>query len=230
MSRWEYMRQLEELLSDIPPSEREEALQYYNDYINDGGKENEAEILESLGTPARVAATIKEGLDGTGGEFTEKGFRGAADRTDNTIARYQQPASPQQEREPEKKEGLSGGVVALIVFLCIIFSPAILGLGFSLFALLLSVFFVMFLLVVVFAGTSILLIAAAILSFVIGVAEVVYSPLSGLAWIAAALVTAGVGILFLLLTTTLVGKVIPAMVRGISTLLNRMFGGKGGKK
>ena len=35
MSRWEFMRRLEELLSDISPSEREEALQYYNDYIND---------------------------------------------------------------------------------------------------------------------------------------------------------------------------------------------------
>ena len=43
MSRWEFMRQLEELLLDISPSEREEALQYYNDYFNDAGKENEQE-------------------------------------------------------------------------------------------------------------------------------------------------------------------------------------------
>ena len=34
MSRWKFMRQLEELLSDISPNEREEALQYYNDYFN----------------------------------------------------------------------------------------------------------------------------------------------------------------------------------------------------
>ena len=33
MSRWEFMRQLEKLLSDISPNEREEALQYYNDYL-----------------------------------------------------------------------------------------------------------------------------------------------------------------------------------------------------
>ena len=41
MSRWEFMRQLEELLFDISPSEREEALQYYNDYFNYAGRENE---------------------------------------------------------------------------------------------------------------------------------------------------------------------------------------------
>ena len=41
MGRWEFMRKLEELLSDISPSEREEALQYYNDYFNDAGRENE---------------------------------------------------------------------------------------------------------------------------------------------------------------------------------------------
>ena len=44
MSRWEFMRRLEELLFDIAPAEREEALQYYNDYFNDAGKENEQEV------------------------------------------------------------------------------------------------------------------------------------------------------------------------------------------
>ena len=41
MNRFEYMRRLEALLSDISPSEKEEALTYYNDYFNDAGQENE---------------------------------------------------------------------------------------------------------------------------------------------------------------------------------------------
>ena len=48
MSRWKFMRQLEELLSDISPNEREEALQYYNDYFNDAGRENEQEVIKAL--------------------------------------------------------------------------------------------------------------------------------------------------------------------------------------
>lgn len=38
MNRFEYMRRLEALLSDISPSEKEEALTYYNDYFNDAGQ------------------------------------------------------------------------------------------------------------------------------------------------------------------------------------------------
>lgn len=76
MSRWEFMRKLEELLSDISPSEREEALQYYNDYLNDAGKENEKEVIEALGSPEEVAEIVRAGLmdDPDKGEFTENGF------------------------------------------------------------------------------------------------------------------------------------------------------------
>ena len=76
MNRQEFMKQLEMLLSDISQAEREEALQYYNDYLDDAGIENEEESIGSLGSPAQVAANIKEGLrDGIEtGEFTEGGY------------------------------------------------------------------------------------------------------------------------------------------------------------
>ena len=71
------MRQLEELLSDISPSEREEALQYYNDYFNDAGRENEEEVIVALGTPEQVARIVKDGLgeNSGAGEFTETGYQ-----------------------------------------------------------------------------------------------------------------------------------------------------------
>lgn len=80
MSRWEFMRQLEELLSDIAPAEREEALQYYNDYFNDAGRENEQDVISALGTPEQVARIVKDGLfDGDNqGAFTEQGFQNSA--------------------------------------------------------------------------------------------------------------------------------------------------------
>ena len=39
MTRTEFMKQLQDLLSDISKNEREEALQYYNDYFDDAGPE-----------------------------------------------------------------------------------------------------------------------------------------------------------------------------------------------
>ena len=76
MGRWEFMRKLEELLFDISPSEREEALQYYNDYFNDAGRENEKEVIKALGSPEEVAEIVRSGLmdDPDKGEFTENGF------------------------------------------------------------------------------------------------------------------------------------------------------------
>ena len=78
MNRAEFMRRLTELLGDVSPMERDEAIQYYNDYFDDAGVENESGVIASLGTPEELARTIKAGLNdgGNGGEFTETGFSG----------------------------------------------------------------------------------------------------------------------------------------------------------
>ena len=62
MNRTEYMRQLESLLQIISVTEREEALQYYNEYFNDAGPENEQNVIEALGNPAKVAENIKKDI------------------------------------------------------------------------------------------------------------------------------------------------------------------------
>ena len=49
MNRAEFMRRLAELLGDVAPTEREEAIQYYNDYFDDAGTENESGVIASLG-------------------------------------------------------------------------------------------------------------------------------------------------------------------------------------
>ena len=46
MNRADFMDQLESLLQSIAPTEREEAIQYYNDYFDDAGKENEQEEVK----------------------------------------------------------------------------------------------------------------------------------------------------------------------------------------
>lgn len=77
MNRMEFMKILERQLLDLSESEREEALQYYEDYLNDAGIENEQEALEELGAPEHLAETIKAGLNGGSGEFTERGYQSA---------------------------------------------------------------------------------------------------------------------------------------------------------
>ena len=94
MNRAEFMRRLTELLGDVPPMEREEAIQYYNDYFDDAGVENESGVIASLGTPEELARTIKAGLNdgGNGGEFTESGFSGYTQVHKDEIVRTEEAA------------------------------------------------------------------------------------------------------------------------------------------
>ena len=47
MNRQLFMRDLARFLSDLPVEEREQALNYYEDYFEDAGPENESEAKRS---------------------------------------------------------------------------------------------------------------------------------------------------------------------------------------
>ena len=64
MNKEGFMSCLEGLLADIPEAERKEAIQYYNDYFEDAGWENEESVIRSLGSPAKIAENIKAELKG----------------------------------------------------------------------------------------------------------------------------------------------------------------------
>lgn len=106
MNRTEFMGQLERLLWDLPVSERQDALEYYNDYFDDAGRENEDSVIQKLGSPGKVAAIIRAGyMSGPerrdSGEYTENGYR----NTDDTWGR-QMPVRRGRE-EPERAGGRS---------------------------------------------------------------------------------------------------------------------------
>ena len=146
MTRAEFMTRLAELLNDVSPSEREEAIQYYIDYFDDAGVENEQGVIASLGTPEAVAKTIKAGLadGGSVGEFTEKGFNSYEAEKNNEVmdpqksSDYENPYKSTQtyggqtysgptndgqgytqknEVSKTEKKKMSGGMIALIVIL-----------------------------------------------------------------------------------------------------------------
>lgn len=95
MNRADFMSQLESLLQNIAPTEREEAIQYYNDYFDDAGEENEREVIEALGNPARVAENIKRDLLDSG--YGKKPVRNAQ-ASDRALMEYGQEG---QESEAE---------------------------------------------------------------------------------------------------------------------------------
>jgi uncharacterized membrane protein len=88
MNRAEFIERLTACLGDVPQTEREEAVQYYKDYFDDAGAENEAGVIASLGTPEELAKAIQAGLadGGNVGEFTEAGFQSYGESHKNAVA------------------------------------------------------------------------------------------------------------------------------------------------
>ncbi|HBA50175.1 MAG TPA: hypothetical protein DCZ91_20760 [Lachnospiraceae bacterium] len=102
MNRVDFMNQLESLLQSISSTEREEAIQYYNDYFDDAGEENEQEVIEALGNPARVAENIKRDLAGNGyGE----GFAQKVKASDRVLMEYGKniPEDSEDTQDSEEK-------------------------------------------------------------------------------------------------------------------------------
>ena len=217
MSRWEFMRELEELLSDISPSEREEALQYYNDYFNDAGKENEQSVIESLGSPEQVAKIVREGLgeEQGQGEFTENGFTSSDEQKNEVV---------------EKKNNLPTWAIVLIVIACVICSPVILGAAGSLLGVLLGIAGAILGIVLAFGATAIVLYIVAVALVIAGFGCIISAPLGGIGMIGGGCICASIGILFMLLTVFIVGKCIPGICQGIAYIFRSLFRKKEGAK
>lgn len=219
MNRLEFMQKLEELLNDISQREREEAIQYYNDYLNDAGVENEQEVLESLGTPEKLAQVIKNGLgdNGTSGEFTETGYK-------NYTNGYE-PKNEVIKKESSKK--MSGGMIALIVILCIFAAPifiavssGILGAGLGLLGGILGLFAGL-------AATGIALFIVAVVLIGIGVGEMFSIPLAGICLIGAGILVGGLSLFFIWVTVWMCAVAIPWIIRGIVSIFGKIFHKKG---
>ena len=105
MRKEEFFKRLEYLLQDMPEQDKEEALQYYRDYLEEAGPEREEKVIGEFGSPERVAAIIRADLMGNledGGSFTETGYEDERFRDPNyqVAKRYDLP----EKKEPERQE------------------------------------------------------------------------------------------------------------------------------
>lgn len=232
MDRYEFMWKLKSLLDDIPAQEREEALQYYNDYFEDAGRENEADVIASLGSPEKVAENIKK--DAQQNHFYD-GYEESKVGKGNEIVEYsygrQEKESEQKQSKPEKKR--SGGMTALIVILCICASPILIALGGVALGIFVTLLGVVITLVVAcigivagFGSATLGLLGGALFVVVLGIILLPFHIAAGLALIATGFLVGALGLLFLVITVALCGFVIPKLFQGIGWLFRGLFGRK----
>ncbi len=238
MNRTEFMRQLESLLQNISATEREEALQYYNEYFNDAGPENEQNVIEALGNPAKVAENIKKDIFGNGyGENIYQKIN-ADNRAVITYPAYSNAEDGGAEQAglaercvtnctgsrwypPQNKEGMSTGMIVLIVILCILASPVILGVASAGIGVAAGLIAAWFGLIIGFGATAAALILILIALVAVGIISMFTHPFVGMCLIGAGLICGGVGLLFLMLTVAMAGIATPAICCWIGGLFQK---------
>ncbi len=219
MNREEYMKRLADALTGLPQSEKEEALQYYNDYFDDAGVENEQDVMNSLGMPEKLADTIKKEQMGQQDVYEQDTYE--EDSCMGTTVSGD---------KGEKKNKLSGGIIALIVILTILASPiilsivaALLGVLIGIFAAVLSV--IVSVLAVIFALVCVVIVCIGV-AFAIGA----ISPFSAVVLAGVGITTVGICIFLVMAVVWLFGVALPWMIKGIAKLFKKMFGKKGGDR
>lgn len=214
MNRVEFMKQLEQLLLDIPESDRVDAIAYYNDYFEEAGPENEANVLRELGSPERVASIIKADLNTLGNEkaeYTEQGyFDGRNGVNTNTPA------------VRKRKWNLP---LPLVIVLLVFASPVLVGIGGGLLGGVLGLFGG--LLGIIVGGFGMLI--GGIASFIVGIIRLAVAPIKGVVLIGTGSLAIAIGILFVLLFVLCAFKWFPKLFgKLINWIQDRIHSFKGG--
>lgn len=232
MNRIEYMQELERLLADIPSEEREDAINYYNDYFDAGGEENEEETIAALGSPEQLASTIKlaNSSDQTiDGEFTEAGYIDNLRRDANELDKYTRIDSVNADSKKNKK---SPGMIALIIILAIfalpILAPIAIAILAVVFALLVSVVATMFGIAVAVVSVGVGVFIAGIAGICVAIGTFASNFFSALCIMGVSLIALGLGLFFILFCVNIVVKAIPPVARWFVKIMKGIVSWFGG--
>ena len=211
MTKEQFLFQLEQKLLDIPEDERAEAMEYYRDYFSDAGPENEEQVITELGSPDKVAASIKEGLR-SGRD--DAGTVGQPPQTRGTAKSY-------SEANKGRKQTDSRSKWILIILVAIFTFPFWIGIVGALFGILVAIVAVIFSLLVAAVALATVGIVAGVICVIVGIVRFFTGGMvSGLMAVSAGLLVFALGCLCAAALVFVLGQVFPWALRGISNLLH----------
>ncbi len=217
MNRTEFMQRLQRAIAGMPEEERRRAVEYYENYFDEAGPENEAEVLHTLGAPEKVAADILR-------EFRDVSGPGAQDGGARGESGAKSYAGRAKARFCEMDGGQKVLVLALaavaavcVVPVCVGLIGGVGGLLFGLLAAVAAVFCIAPILSITAWVCAALFVFAAVTTATVGTAAEL------LLLVGLTLVSAGLGILFWKLTVYLFRKLFPALLNGIAGLFRGLF-------
>ncbi len=248
MTRDAFMKELAYLLQDMDTEDRQDALQYYNDYFDEAGPDREPEIIKELGSPEQLASIIRSNLNGElrdGGEFTDTGYK------DQRFARPGSEMPPAEQASgrrcshasagPETKNssGPAAGEreqkppftsrplkIFLWIVLLVLLFPVLLGVGGGLLSILVGIAGLLIGLFLILGLCTLAFLAAGIVLIPFGLAVIFSQPLSGLMTAGTGLIFLGGGLLLLSLSLLFYGRFIPFVLGKSADALDRLIRGR----
>lgn len=198
MTRQEYIEELRKRLNGLSQEDLEDAIAYCEEYFEDAGIENEQQVIEELGTPAKYAAQIK----------AETAIRKNTQRRNN------------KEREKNPRTSMKN-VVAIFLGICA------LPIAIPLLIVVVALFF-SFIVVIASLLFSAVVCAAAVfmtgIPLIISGFSNIATPGNALIAFGGGLLSIGVALLLLLMFVWLIGALIPAFMKLITRLYHKAKG------
>ncbi|NBH83549.1 DUF1700 domain-containing protein [bacterium C-53] len=227
MNRTEFMQKLSELLNDIPESEKQEALNFYNDYFDEAGVEKEPAVIEELGSPEKVARIIIDGLSGkeddSNMEYSERGYSDRRFISREELSRRTDTKYNRGSKEERRGKKTDGTNVLLIVILCLLLLPIGAPLAIAALAVIFAVFVTILALAFGLGITGVAIFVTGIILVCVGFVKLFAAPLAAMCLLGGGFLLVGLSILGLLLVLFIITVVFPAVAKGCAWLFRKMF-------
>lgn len=162
-------------------------------------------------------------MDGNAGGYRTDGYQGGGHsaggyRTDDFHGSRQSGYGCGGQQTGKRKEGMSGGMIALLVVLGIFASPIILGLGAAVLGVVLGIFGAVLGVIAAVFAVVLALLAAGVALFFGGFPMLLYHPFSGMICIAVGCVLIALFLLCVILLVSIFSKFFPWLIREVESL------------
>ncbi len=225
MNRMEFMQALEGALYDVSSEEKEAALQYYNDYLDDAGPECEQSILREWGSPWKLAESIRSGMNGRleEGEFTETGFSAGGEKQ----CPAQKHASFQEQEKAQARQGKPAKSMPnvwkwiAIALLCLILAPVCIPVVITIVILMIALLAVVFAVVVALLAAGFAVLLCGLAAVMLGIGRIFTAPAGAAVLFGGGLLLTVAGALLTLLFGWLLLKGGAVLFRGAVSLCRK---------
>ena len=246
MNRDTYLQELKKGLKILPQYDRDEAIEFYEEYFDEAGVENEAKVIEELGDPKVLAkkilvdvvdrkyeetmaasnadtlAVVPAPVVAGAGAATGEGFtQGAEIPQANPNVEPAFNAQPVDEGKKSKKGNQPSALKTLAIVLAAIFALPLSPVVFAFLIVACVLIFVLFIVLISFLIAGVAILVSGIGTAVFGLIALFMNPIAGMVILGGGLTCFGLGIFFMIGSLALIRLAAGGLAKGFGRIVHR---------